>query len=137
VCAGLGLAGQISVALLANPVPGTGLEPLIRFSTPFFASSLAATLYTTGFIAWRIIRVQRYAAKNGIDRADAGSDLYAVLEILVESAALYAASQFIFVVLLAMKTEKEAYIQAIHSQIAVCYIGILRWGVLNGALQRV
>ncbi|KAF8146735.1 hypothetical protein K438DRAFT_2028032 [Mycena galopus ATCC 62051] len=119
VCAGLGITGQISASLITNPTQSQGLAPLVRFSTPFLGMSLAVTLYTTGLIAWRILRVQRYAAKNGIERSGgAGSDLSAVLEIMVESSALYAASLFVFIVLLAMKSEKQVYIQNIHSQIA-------------------
>ncbi|KAJ7491685.1 hypothetical protein B0H11DRAFT_1859104 [Mycena galericulata] len=114
VCAGLGLAGQISVALIQDPSASQGLAPLVRFSTPFLSLSLAVTLYTAGLIAWRIVTVQRFASKNGIER----SDLWSALEIMVESSALYAASIFVFVVFLAMKSENQTYIQNIHVQIA-------------------
>ncbi|KAJ6489756.1 hypothetical protein C8R45DRAFT_929073 [Mycena sanguinolenta] len=118
VCAGLGLAGQISVMVIEDPTASQGLAPLIRFSTPFLSLSLAATLYTTGLIAWRILGVQRYAKKNGIERSGPGSDLSTALEIMVESSSLYAASLFIFIVLLAMKSENQTYMQNIHAQIA-------------------
>ncbi|KAJ7111423.1 hypothetical protein C8R44DRAFT_258116 [Mycena epipterygia] len=119
VCAGLGMAGQISVELITDATASQGLAPLIRFSTPFLGMSLAVTLYTTGLIVWRVLRVQRYANRNGIERSGEGaSNLYAVLEIMVESSALYAGSLFVFIVLLAMKSEKQVYIQNIHNQIA-------------------
>ncbi|KAJ7065608.1 hypothetical protein C8F01DRAFT_1366563 [Mycena amicta] len=115
VCAGLGIAGQISLLLMQHPLPGEGLGPLVRFSTPFLSISLAVTLYTTGMISWRIISVQRNTEKDGSGRT---SDLSTALEILVESSALYAASIFAFVVLLAMKSTKQAYMQDIHTPIA-------------------
>ncbi|KAJ7264085.1 hypothetical protein B0H12DRAFT_1102804 [Mycena haematopus] len=118
VCAGLGLAGQISVLVIQDPDPSEGLAPLIRFSTPFLSLSLAATLYTTGFIAWRILGVQRFSKNNGIERTGPGADLSVALEIMVESSALYSASLFIFVVLLSIKSENETYMQNIHAQIA-------------------
>ncbi|KAJ7859453.1 hypothetical protein B0H14DRAFT_2746401 [Mycena olivaceomarginata] len=116
VCAGLGLAGQIAVASNPNSTSALRLAPLIRFSTPFLSLSLAVTLYTTGLIVWRIAYVQRCAAKRGIKNVS--SDVAPVLEILIESSALYAASLFVFVVLLAMKSPKQNYLQNIHAQIA-------------------
>ncbi|KAJ7062764.1 hypothetical protein C8F01DRAFT_1251575 [Mycena amicta] len=118
VCAGLGLAGQISLLLMQHPLPGEGLGPLVRFSTPFLSLSLGVTIYTTGMISWRIVRVQRNSAMSGVEREGPGSDLSKALEILVESSALYAASIFVFVVLLALKSEKQSYSQDIHTQIA-------------------
>jgi hypothetical protein len=67
--------------------------------------------------------VQRYTAKQGTKHIS--SNLSPVLEILIESSALYAASLFIFVVLLAMKSPNQSYIQDIHAQIAVCPVFIL------------
>ncbi|KAJ6552822.1 hypothetical protein B0H19DRAFT_1155024 [Mycena capillaripes] len=116
VCAGLGLAGQIAVASIENSTTAMRLAPLARFSTPFLSLSLAVTLYTTGLIAWRILHVQRYAAQLGVRHIS--SDLTPILEILIESSALYAASLFIFVVFLAMKSPNQAYMQDIHPQIA-------------------
>ncbi|KAJ7848426.1 hypothetical protein B0H13DRAFT_1645549 [Mycena leptocephala] len=118
ICAGLGIAGQVAAELITNVTASQGLAPLVRFSIPFLGMSLAITLYTTGFIVARILHVQRYANKNGIERSGGGSSLYAVLEILVESSALYAASLFVFIVLLARKSENQVYIQNIHAQIA-------------------
>ncbi|KAF7336149.1 hypothetical protein MVEN_02162300 [Mycena venus] len=114
VCASLGLAGQIAVASVQNSTHALRFAPLLRFSTPFLSLSLAVTLYTTGLITWRILRVQRYTTKNGLS----STDYSPVLEILIESSALYAASLFVFVVLLAMKSANETYLQNIHAQIA-------------------
>ncbi|KAJ7055220.1 hypothetical protein C8F01DRAFT_1258846 [Mycena amicta] len=115
ICAGLGIAGQISLLRMQHPLPGEGLGPLVRFSTPFLSISLAVTLYTTGMICWRIMSVRRNAVKHGFGRT---GDLSAALEILIESSALYAASIFVFVVLLAMKSTKQAWMQDIHPPIA-------------------
>ncbi|KAJ7483607.1 hypothetical protein FB451DRAFT_1235113 [Mycena latifolia] len=117
VCAGLGLAGQIAVASIQNSSSATRLAPLVQFSTPFLSLSLVVTLYTTGLIAWRILHVQRHAKKHEINH-EVRSDFSPVLEIVVESSALYAASLFVFVVLLAMKSENQNYPQNIHAQIA-------------------
>ncbi|KAF7345685.1 hypothetical protein MVEN_01588300 [Mycena venus] len=116
VCASLGLAGQIAVASIQNSTSAIRLAPLVRFSTPFLSLSLGMTLYTTGLIAWRILRVQRYVTKQRTHQFSPDSVL--VLEILTESSALYAASLFVFVVLLAMKSPNQNYIQNIHVQIA-------------------
>lgn len=118
MCAGLGLAGQIAVASIQNAPSSTRLAPLVRYSTPFLSFSLAVTLYTTGLIAWRIAHVQRYAKKHGIKKFH--SDFSPVLELLIESSALYAASLLVFVVLLARKSPNQNYLQNIHAQIAVC-----------------
>ncbi|KAJ7740460.1 hypothetical protein DFH07DRAFT_751670 [Mycena maculata] len=115
VCAALGLAGQITVASIENSTSDMRLAPLVRFSTPFLSLSLAVTLYTTGLIAWRIIHVQRYAQTHGVK--EVGSVFSPVLELLIESSALYAASLFVFVVLLAMKNSNQNYLQNIHVQI--------------------
>jgi hypothetical protein len=123
VCAGLGLAGQIAVASNPNSTSALRLAPLIRFSTPFLSLSFAVTLYTTGLIVWRIAYVQRCTAKRGIKNVS--SDVAPVLEILIESSALYAASLFVFVVLLAVKSPKQNYLQNIHAQIAVCSYSFL------------
>jgi hypothetical protein len=103
---------------IQNASSSTRLAPLVRFSTPFLSLSFAVTLYTTGLIAWRIIQVQKYSEKQGIKK-DTG-ELSSVLELLVESSVLYAASIFVFVVLLALKSTNQAYPQDIHPQIAVC-----------------
>ncbi|KAJ7738058.1 hypothetical protein DFH07DRAFT_752699 [Mycena maculata] len=116
VCAGLGVAGQIAVAFAQDSTSATRLAPLVRFSTPFLSMSLVVTLYTTVVIAWRIIRVQQYAKKHGIKRVN--FDYSPVLEIVIESSALYATSLFVFVVLLAMKNPNQNYLQNIHAQIA-------------------
>ncbi|KAJ7108050.1 hypothetical protein C8R43DRAFT_962964 [Mycena crocata] len=118
VCAGLGLAGQIAVVSIQNSTATARLVPLVHFSTPFLSLSLAVTLYTTGLIAWRIIQVQRYAKKQKHNIKTVDGNLFPVLEILVESSALYSLSLFVFVVLLAMKSPNQNYPQNIHVQIA-------------------
>ncbi|KAJ7460099.1 hypothetical protein B0H11DRAFT_1817269 [Mycena galericulata] len=116
VCAALGLAGQIAVASISNAPSAIRLAPLVRFSTPFLSLSLAVTLYTTGLIVWRIIHVQRYEKMRDVKKFN--SDFSPVLEVLIESSALYAASLLVFVVLLAMKSPNQNYLQNIHVQIA-------------------
>lgn len=101
-----------------KPSSPARLAPLVRFSTPFLSLSLAVTLYTTGLLAWRIIRVQNYSQKQGLSK-DNGK-FSPALELVIESSALYAASLLVFVVLLAMKSPNQAYPQDIHPQIAVC-----------------
>lgn len=121
MCAGLELAGQIAVASIENAPSAIHLAPLVRFSTPFLSLSLAVTLYTTGLIAWRITYVQRYAKKQDIKK-EVKSEFSPVLELLIESSAVYAASLLVFVVLLALKSPNQNYTQNINVQIAVCPI---------------
>ncbi|KAJ7872240.1 hypothetical protein B0H13DRAFT_1633927 [Mycena leptocephala] len=118
VCVALGTTGQIAVASVQNASSATRLAPLVRFNTPFLGLSLGLTLYTTGLIVWRIIQVQRYTKMNGFKKVDVNRDFSPVLELLIESSALYAASLFVFVVLLAMKSPNQTYPQNIHAQIA-------------------
>ncbi|KAJ7624942.1 hypothetical protein FB45DRAFT_924615 [Roridomyces roridus] len=116
VCASLGLAGQISVASNQIATTAARLAPLVHFSTPFLSLSLAVTLYTTGLIALRILHVQWHSRKHGLKARK--SEFSPVLELLIESSALYAASLFVFVVLLAIKSPNQNYMQNIHVQIA-------------------
>ncbi|KAJ6505692.1 hypothetical protein C8R47DRAFT_1102218 [Mycena vitilis] len=116
VCVGLGITGQIAVALIQNASSAVRLAPLVRFNTPFLGLSLGVTLYTTGFIVWRIIQVQRYAKTNGVKRVP--GDFFPVLELLIESSALYSASLFVYVVLQATENPNQTYPESIHAQIA-------------------
>ncbi|KAJ7658191.1 hypothetical protein DFH06DRAFT_990302 [Mycena polygramma] len=116
LCVGLGVTGQIAVASLQNASSAVRLAPLVRFNTPFLGLSLGVTLYTTGFIVWRIMQVQRYAKKNGAKRIP--GDFFPVLELLIESSALYSASLFVYVVLQATENPNQTYPESIHAQIA-------------------
>ncbi|KAJ7264279.1 hypothetical protein C8J57DRAFT_1332239 [Mycena rebaudengoi] len=129
VCAGLGLAGSIAVANGATTA--SRIAPLVRFSIPFLSCSLAVTLYTTGFIIWRIIIVQRSSTKRPLP-----SDYRSIIEILIESSALYSASLFVFVVLLAMKSPSQVYPQNFHPQIAGIAPTLLIVRVFRGHARR-
>ncbi|KAJ6564635.1 hypothetical protein B0H19DRAFT_913616, partial [Mycena capillaripes] len=103
-------------------------------STPFLSLSLAVTLYTTGLLAWRVIQVQRYFHKHGLNQSN--GRFSPVLEILIESSALYATSLLVFVVLLAINSPKQAYPQYIHPQIAGIAPTLLVFRISAGHARR-
>lgn len=86
----------------------------ITFSTAHFSLSVATSLMTTLLITVRILIVQ-HASKNNVQK----NNFNPVLEILIESAALYSFTLLIFVVLLIRKNSNVYYAQNIHAQIVV------------------
>ncbi|KAJ7852673.1 hypothetical protein B0H14DRAFT_2759787 [Mycena olivaceomarginata] len=87
----------------------------VRHSTIYFSLSVATSLTTTFLITLRILLVQRMG-KN----AETGSHrtFNPIMEILIESAALYSATLLIFVVLDVKKDTNLYYAQNIHAQMA-------------------
>lgn len=86
----------------------------VTFSTVYFSLSIATSLTTTLLITLRILIVQR-ASKNNMQK----DSFNPIIEILIESAALYSVTLLIFVVLVITKNSNVYYAQNIHAQMAV------------------
>lgn len=93
-------------------------KQFVTLSSAYFALSIATSLTTTLLIALRIFLIQRAARKIGVK----SKSYSAILEILIESAALYSATLLIFVVLNSRHNINFYYAQNIHAQIAVSNI---------------
>ncbi len=95
----------------------------ITFSTPYFALSLVTSLYSTIFIAVRVLLVQYQMRKLGVGSQFQGN-YSRMLEIIFESAVIYSVNMIVFVALTQEKTVKLDWPQEIHPQIAVCSAGM-------------
>jgi len=102
--------GQLEV--VKKTAPGTLSERFISLSTPYFALTLVTTVYTAGMITLRIFQTRRQARNVG----HLAQPYSKMMEILVESALLYAATTFVLVVLFAMKVEALSYAEAVQAQ---------------------
>ncbi|GJE89920.1 hypothetical protein PsYK624_060320 [Phanerochaete sordida] len=83
--------------------------------TAYFTLSISTSLTTTLLISLRVLLVQRAARSVGMEKYSAYTH---VVEILVESAALYSATLLVFVVLNTRMNINFYYAQNIHAQIA-------------------
>lgn len=120
VVAVISVVGQ--VALARDPEPTPVGEHFAEFTTPYEALSLTTSLLTTGLIAYRIFMVQRSCRRLGIDTKGRFGSYSRILEILVESAAIYSVNLIAFVILTARKDIRLSYPELIHPQISVCVI---------------
>lgn len=112
----ISIIGQVAIVKDATTTVGAHFA---EFSTPYFGLSLATSLLTTGLIVFRIIQVQRAANKFGFG-SEGGFGSYAkIIEILIESAALYSVNLVVFVALLAQRDSRVIYPELIHPQVAV------------------
>lgn len=102
------------------------MNDYVAFSTAYFALSIATSLFTTFFIALRIILVQRAAYKSTKSRRNPYS---AAIEIPVESAVMYSATLLTFVILDVTKNGNAFYAQNIHAQMTVylIYYECVQW----------
>jgi len=114
-CALVSVAGQVEVS--AERVPGVVPKHFVTFSTPYFALSLVTSLYSTIFIAVRVLLVQYQMRKLGVGSQFQGS-YSRMLEIIFESAVIYSVNMIVFVALTQEKTVKLDWPQEIHPQIA-------------------
>lgn len=96
-------------------------KQFVTLSSAYFALSISTSLATTLLITLRILLVQRAARRIGVKT----SSYSAVIEILVESAALYSATLLVFVILNSRHNVNFYFAQNIHAQVAVralCFI---------------
>ncbi|KLO12178.1 hypothetical protein SCHPADRAFT_941446 [Schizopora paradoxa] len=115
VCALISVVGQVEES--AERVPGVVPKHFVTFSTPYFALSLVTSLYSTVFIAIRVLWVQLEMRRLGVESQYQGS--YArMIEIIFESAVIYSVNMIAFVALTQEKTVKLDWPQNIHPQIA-------------------
>jgi len=114
-CALVSVAGQVEVS--AERVPGVVPKHFITFSTPYFALSLVTSLYSTVFIALRVLLVQLQMRRLGVETKYQGS-YSRMIEIIFESAVIYSVNMIAFVALTQEKTVKLDWPQNIHPQIA-------------------
>lgn len=116
---GIGMAARFIVAQVTLETSGDAFTSIKRrndflaFSTAYFVLSIATSLFTTTFLALRIVMVQRAAVKATGHRKNPFS---AAVEIPVESAALYSLTLLIFVILNVTKNVNAFYAQNIHAQ---------------------
>ncbi|KAF7325039.1 hypothetical protein MKEN_00546400 [Mycena kentingensis (nom. inval.)] len=144
ICAIIGLAGQIAAAAAPSNDPAAiaRLAPLFRFGLPAFSLSLAVTLWTTIFICLRIFLIRRFASKHLKDTgANSGADnitspYASIIEMLLESSALYSASLLVYVVFIAMKSENQVYAQDFHPQISGIAPTLLMYRISLGHARR-
>jgi len=87
----------------------------VALATVYFSLSVATSLSTTLLIALRIVLVQRGTRRHLGRNA---SNFNPIIEILVESAALYSATLIIFVASDVNKSPNLTFAQDVHSQIA-------------------
>lgn len=116
VTAVISIVGQVAHA--RNRSPGPVPLHYARFSTAYFSMSLATALITSALITWRVILAQR-----AVRSADGGVRFersYArLIEIIVESAAMYSANLLVFVILSSTRNPNVEYTQQIQPQISV------------------
>ncbi|KAJ7068597.1 hypothetical protein C8F01DRAFT_615831 [Mycena amicta] len=106
--------GYLSVAEQARYIihPELPRGSFIDFATPYFGLSLGTTLLCTLLIILRIVLVTRMTRESSLNGYGA------VIEMVVESAALYSATLIAYLVFLVMKTFQDGYPQAILAQMA-------------------
>jgi len=109
----LGIIGSVELSLELAPtqVPIS----FANLATPYFGISLATSLITTSLIALRIFMIQR--EMRGVGMRAQGS-YSKILEILIESAALYSINLLVFVILLSRLLIQLEYPEAMMSQIS-------------------
>lgn len=90
----------------------------VTFSTVFFSLSIATSLMTALLIAARIFSVQRETGKAGIG---ARNTYNSIIEIVVESAAIYSVTLLVLIIALTRDhtPTAESFTESIHAQIAV------------------
>jgi hypothetical protein len=103
--------------------PSTGLSTdqynaYEKFNFVFLPVSLASTPVSTALIVYRIVTMAR---ENG---PHLKSTYKTVLEIIVESAALYSAVLLIFIILLARDDFSDDYLQALLVSVTVSHTGL-------------
>ncbi|KAF9485686.1 hypothetical protein BDN70DRAFT_538302 [Pholiota conissans] len=99
---------------LSVDVIQTESQKFMSFSNVFFSLSIGTSLTTTLLITLRIALVQRRLRKAGLKI----TSYSALIEILVESAAMYSVTLLLFVILQSTKNEALFYPQNIHAQVA-------------------
>lgn len=122
-CALISVVGQVEAS--AERVPGVVPKHFVTFSTPYFALSLVTSLYSTVFIALRVLLVQYQMRRLGVESQFQGS-YSRMIEIIFESAVIYSVNMIAFVALTQEKTVKLDWPQNIHPQIAVCFSRYLK-----------
>lgn len=114
----ISIIGQVVVA--EKRTPGVIPEHFIKLSTPYFILSLVTSLYSTIFIALRVIMVQRKTDTHMLGLGTQCRPRYSrAIEILVESVALNSINLITFVIFTVHKSEKLDWPQDIQPQIAV------------------
>jgi hypothetical protein len=119
---GITIAGQISLSLgHESTFAAQKAAKFVKFSTVFFSLSIATSLMTALLIAARIISVQRVTGKAGIGTRNSYNS---IIEIVVESAAIYSVTLIAFIIVLVRPhtTTAQYFSQNIHAQIAVRHI---------------
>jgi hypothetical protein len=89
-------------------------QEFVKFSVIYFSLSFATTLVTTLLIALKIVLIRR-AIRDGRSQFKSHS----LIELPVESAALYSTTLLIFLVLDVRKNKNVYYAQNIHAQMTV------------------
>ena len=117
VVAAISIVGQ--VALTRDPIPTPVGEHFANFTTPYEALSLTTSLSTTLLIIYRVYMVQRTTRQLGIATKGRFGSYSRIVEILVESAALYSVNLIAFIVLTVRKDIRLSYPELIHPQVAV------------------
>lgn len=134
VVAAISIVGQ--VALTRDPIPTPVGEHFANFTTPYEALSLTTSLLTTLLIIFRVYLVQRTSRKLGIDTKGQFGQYSRIIEILVESAALYSVNLIAFLVLTVRKDIRLSYPELIHPQIAVSGFLLLQCQILSMTFNR-
>ncbi|KAF7289823.1 hypothetical protein MIND_01356600 [Mycena indigotica] len=116
VLAGIIIADQVVARRTSEPfIAAKKSSEFINLSSIYFSLSMATSLTTTLLISLRIFLVQRAAS---FASPQAHKLFNPIIEILVESAALYSATLLAFVVFNTQKSVNVYYAQNIHAQLA-------------------
>lgn len=86
----------------AQPVSTAITSKIIQFGTPYFATSLATTGLVTILIVFRILNMSapiQTLGPNGHSKNGNKSRYFNVIEVVVESAALYSLALMVFLIL--------------------------------------
>ncbi|KAK7444833.1 hypothetical protein VKT23_015150 [Stygiomarasmius scandens] len=98
---------------------GKQAHRFVSFSTAYFSTSIATSVIATSLIILRILLVQWSNAKFvSSGREGRGNPYRHVIEIVVESAALYSITLLIFIIFLETKNPNLYYAQNVHAQVA-------------------
>ncbi|KLO10078.1 hypothetical protein SCHPADRAFT_943116 [Schizopora paradoxa] len=113
----ISIVGQVSVS--ENRTAGVIPEHFIKMSTPCFILSMVTSLYSTVFIALRVILVQRETNTHMLDIGKKCRPSYSrAIEVLVESVALNTINLIAFVVFTLQKSERLDWPQDLQPQVA-------------------
>jgi len=101
-------------------------KSVTEWTVAFLLCSFVTTVYSTGLIAYKLMKSQMNLRRHGIMTSDSLS--HRITRILVESAALYSLNHLLYVVLYEVKTQVESTPSFLEASLAsiTCSLIIIR-----------